>query len=71
MGDRKLTLFERMSAISRGESFDQAAKELGATPVDGILGLWNVPGHNELSTTQMLSLWYQKNAGEEADDVNF
>lgn len=32
------------------------AAALGATPAD-IPGLWNVPGHPELTTGQLRSLW--------------
>jgi len=61
MGDKKPTLFEQMSALALGESVEQAASELGATRVEGIPGLWNVPGYTELSTTQMVSLWHRQN----------
>ncbi len=33
-----------------------AAKALGATPSD-MIGLWNLPGHPELTSNQLLQLW--------------
>ncbi len=38
------------------DSLVRAAKALGATPSD-MMGLWEVPGHPELTNGQLISLW--------------
>ena len=38
------------------QAIEYAARVMGATPAD-IPGLWNVPGHPELTTGQLLDLF--------------
>jgi len=44
-----------LSAWLQHQAIERAAERLGAARAD-IPGLWNVPGHPELTITQMLQL---------------
>lgn len=47
----------------RDQIIAEAARRIGAVPADRVPGLWNIPGHPELTTNQMLQVASAINAG--------
>lgn len=54
-GSRTLTVYSVGEAMQRAEAVQRAAAKVGAVQAD-IPGLWNAPGHPELTTGQLLDL---------------